>query len=54
MLILWEEVETVIRTLKFGKAAEIDNIPVEFLKHNGDTVVDVLIIICNKIWQTGE
>lgn len=51
--ILREEVEAAIKALKNRKAAVIDNIPAELIKHGGTTVTDILIRICNKIWQTG-
>ena len=52
--ILQEEVEAAIKSLKNGKAAGIDNIPAELIKHGGSAVIDILTRICNKIWQTGE
>lgn len=52
--ILREEVEQAIKSLKSGKAAGVDNIPAELIKHGGETVTDILTQICNKIWQTGE
>ena len=52
--ILWEEVETAIRSLKNGKAAGIVNIPAELLKHGGTEVIDILTKICNKTWQTRQ
>lgn len=52
--ILREEVEKAIKTLKTGKAAGVDNIPAELIKHGGTTLTDILTQICNKIWQTGE
>ena len=52
--ILRVEVVAAIRTLKSGKAAGVDNIPAELIKHGGESVVDMLLLICNKIWQTGE
>ena len=52
--ILREEVEAALRSLKSGKSLGVDNIPAEILKHGGEATVDMLTIICNKIWQTGE
>ena len=49
-----EEVEAAISSLKSGKAAGVDNIPAELIKHGGESVVAMLLRICNKIWQTGE
>ena len=52
--ILWEEVEAAVKSLKPGKSAGVDNIPAELLQAGGQTMIDVLLNICNKIWQTGE
>ena len=52
-LILWE-VEAAVKSLKPGKSAGVDNIPAELLQTGGETMIDVLLNICNKIWQTGE
>ena len=52
--ILREEVEIGIRSLKDGKAAGVDNIPAELIKHGGEAVTNILWKICNKIWQTGK
>ena len=48
------EVEAAISSLKHGKAAGVDNIPAELIKYGGETVIDILTSICNKIWQTGD
>ena len=32
----------------------LHNIPAELLQAGGETMIDVLLNICNKIWQTGE
>ena len=52
--ILREEVEAAVKSLKPGKSAGVDNIPAELLQAGGETMIDVLLNICNKIWQTGE
>ena len=52
--ILREEVEAAVKSLKPGKNAGVDNIPAELLQAGGETMIDVLLNICNKIWQTGE
>ena len=52
--ILRKEVETVVRSLKKGKSAEVDNIPAELVQAGGEDVITALNTICNKIWQTGE
>ena len=52
--ILREEVEAAVKTLKKGKSAGVDNIPAETVQAGGEDMISVLLIICNKIWQTGE
>ena len=52
--ILREEVEAAVKSLKPGKSAGVDNIPAELLQAGGETMIDVLLNICDKIWQTGE
>ena len=52
--ILQEEVEAAVKSLKPGKSAGVNNIPAELLQAGGETMIDVLLNICNKIWQTGE
>ena len=52
--ILLEEVEAAVKSLKPGKSPGVDNIPAELLQAGGETMIDVLLNICNKIWQTGE
>ena len=52
--ILPEEVEAAVKSLKKGKSAGVDNIPAELLKQGGEAMVNALLIICNKIWRTGE
>ena len=52
--ILREEVEAAVKSLKLGKSSGVDNIPAELLQAGGETMIDVLLNICNKIWQTGE
>ena len=52
--ILREEVEAVVKLLKKGKSAGVDNIPAELLQQGGEAMVNTLFIICNKIWQTGK
>ena len=53
-LILREEVEAAVKSPKPGKSAGVDNIPAELLQVGGETMNDVLLNICNKIWQTGD
>ena len=52
--ILREEVEATVKSLKKRKSAGVDNIPSELVKAGGEVIIDMLLIICNKIWQTGE
>ncbi|KAK3871096.1 hypothetical protein Pcinc_023742 [Petrolisthes cinctipes] len=52
--ILRDEVVATVDSLRSGKSAGVDNIPSELLKPGGESTIDMLTIICNKIWQTGE
>ena len=52
--ILHEEVEIAVASLKKGKSAGVDNIPAELVQAGGETMIDVLTEICNRIWRTGE
>ena len=52
--ILRREVEAATESLKKGKSAGVDNIPVELVQAGGEDVITALKTICNKIWQTGE
>ena len=52
--ILHEEVEIARASLKKGKSAGVDNIPAELFQAGGETMIDVLTEICNRIWRTGE
>ena len=52
--ILRDEVEAAIKSLKKGKSAGVDNIPSELVQAGGEAMIDMLLIICNKVWQTGE
>ena len=52
--ILREEVESAVKSPKKGKSAGVDNIPSELVQTGGEAMIDMLLIICNKIWQTGE
>ena len=47
--ILWEEVEAAVKSLKPGISAGVDNNPAELLQE-GETMIDVLLNICTKIW----
>ena len=52
--ILHEEVEIAVASLKKGKSAGVDNILTEFVQAGGETMIDVLMKICKRIWRTGE
>ena len=49
-----EEVEIAVASLKKGKSAGVDNIPAELVQAGGETMIDVLTEICNRIWRTRE
>ena len=51
---LREEVEITVAALKKGKSAGVDKIPAELVQEGGESIIDVLTEICNKIWKTGE
>ena len=50
--ILRREMEAVVQTLKKGKSAGVNNIPVDLVQAGGEDVITALMTICNKIWQT--
>ena len=52
--ILREEVEIAVASLKKGESAGVDNIPAELVQAGGETMIDVLTEIFNRIWRTGE
>ena len=52
--ILLEEAEIAVASLKKGKSAGADNIPAELVLAGGETMIDVLTEICNRIWRIGE
>ena len=47
--ILREEVEIAVASLKKGKSARVDNIPFQLVQACGETMIDVLTEICNRI-----
>ena len=47
--ILREEFEIAGASLKKGKSAAVDNIPAELVQAGGETMIDVLTEICNRI-----
>ena len=52
--ILRDVVEAAVKSSKKGKSAGVDNIPSELVQAGEEAMIDMLLIICNKIWQTGE
>ena len=52
--ILREEVESAVASMKKEKSAGVDNIPAELVQAGGETMIDVITEICNRIWGTGE
>ena len=52
--LLREEVEAVVKALKMGKSAGVDNIPAELVQAGEEDMIDILVTLCNKIWKTGE
>ena len=46
--------EAAVKALKMGNSAGPDNIPAELLKAEGEAMRDILTLICNKTWKTGE
>ena len=49
--ILREEIEIVVVSLKKRKSSGLDNIPAELVQAGGETMIDVLTEICNRIWR---
>ena len=43
-----------VAALKKGMSAGADNIPAELVQAGGETMIDVLTDICNRILRTGE
>ena len=52
--ILRQEVQATVKSPKKGKSPGVDNIPSELVQAGGEAMIDMLLIICSKIWQTGE
>ena len=49
-----EEVEVAVASLEKGKSAGVDNILAELVQSCGETIIDVLTEINNRIWSPGE
>ena len=52
--ILREEVVIAVASLKKGKSAGVYNVLAELVQAGGETMIDVLREICNRIWRIGE
>ena len=52
--ILREEIDAAVKPLKPGKSAGVVNIPADLTHAGGEIMIDALLNICNKIWQSGE
>ena len=52
--ILRKEVEAAVQSLKKGESAGVNNIQAELVQAGEENVITALMIICHKIWQTGE
>ncbi len=48
------EIEKAIARLKCGKATGLDGITAEMLKHGCDSVVEWMLLICERAWRKGE
>ena len=51
--ILRVEVESAVASLKKRKSGGVHNIPAELFQAGGDTMIDVLTEVCNRIWRAG-
>ena len=49
-----KEVAAAVQSLKKGKSAKVDNVPAELVQVGGEDVINAVMTICDKIWQTGE
>ena len=52
--ILREKVEAAVKSLKKGKSAGADNVPVELVQTGVEAMIIVLLTISNTIWQTSS
>ena len=49
-----DEVRSALESMAKGKAPGIDDIPTELLKSVGKSAIDIMAILCQKIWTTTE
>ena len=47
-----EEVRSALESLDKGKALGIDDILIKLLKFGGESAIDIMAILCQKIWTT--
>lgn len=52
--ILESEVKKASENTANNKAAGVDEIPVELMKHLGDDAVKILLTVCQQIWKTQQ
>ena len=52
--ILEAEVRSAIKKLKSRKAPGVDRIDGDLIRYGGETMVNTMFKICNKIWATGN
>ena len=48
------EVQKAIKSLKFGKAVGLDNLPNEFIMNAGDRFTELLVVLFNEVKQSGS
>jgi len=46
-----EEINSIIRKMKNGKAAELDDLPGEVWKYGGKEMMEWIWSFCNKVWK---
>ena len=51
--IMKSEIEKAVKSLKKRKSTGNDNIPGELVQAGGEKVIEILTLICNRIWTTG-
>ena len=51
-LILHEDVEIGVASMKTGKSVGVDNIPAVLVQAGGETMIEAFMKICNRIWRT--
>ena len=48
------EFDFAVASQKKGKSAGVDNIPADIVQAGGETMIDVLTMICDRIWRIEE